>query len=726
MAQIPMPVRGERAAPTFDPAKPREITRYFEDLEQLFKRSAITTDTDKKEYVVRYAPFDTEQLWKTFTEYASGTHTYKHFKDAILKHYPNAGSDYVYSLRDMDALLGERQRVGINSTTDLADYHLKFMAITNWLIGKNRLGALEQQRAYIKGFWPPSLFSLITNRLLLKFPDQHANDPYTIADVYDAARFVLQNSEATNQGLQYPPLASSQSAVTSTSSPIATTSPISEAPIKTEQLGLLISQMAKTIERLDAMSRQSQGNGTTAPRNKNCHFCGGAHFVRECGKVEEYITAGKCKRNAEGKVVLPSGSYVPSDIPSGLLMERINEWHRRFPNQLAADTMLHTVEERPSHRATQSTVFQLTKEGRIASLEAEIQQLRASDTLAVRTRAQKQKGPSVELEESPSPTSQPRTLPNTTDESSRPEAPTAEHPFRNAKDAIYAPPTSRNVGNPVKPPFKKPEPAYKTLPPIHDSAIMVNVYKRAMEAPITITQKELLSLSPEVRSQVREATTTRRQPTTPSVTQSMIKEVDDFPEEYKDPSVNTFSVTSLYHRTPPQGATVIPDPIETYLVGLKQGETPDPDILTVAVTTAPIRSIYVLVDNSQRLECDLDPGCAIISMSEKTCHELALVYDPSIRIHMRLANGSLDSSLGLARNVPFQIGKITVYLQAHIVRNTAYNILLGRPFDILTESIVRNYSNQDQTITITDPNSGRQATVPTFAKGANNQDEEDF
>ena len=246
-----------------------------------------------------------------------------------------------------------------------------------------------------------------------------------------------------------------------------------------------------------------------------------------------------------------------------------------------------------------------------------------------------------------------------------------------------------------------------------------------MDTPITITQKELLSLSPEVRSQVREATTTRRQPTGPPIVQGMMEEADE--DVYNEgPSVAAFTVTSPYHRTPPEGATIIPDPIEAYLISLRPGEDPDPDMLTVAITTAAIRSIFALVDNSQKRECNLDPGCAIISMSEKTCHELALVYDPSIKIHMRSANGSLDSSLGLARNVPFQIGDITIYLQAHIVRNTAYSILLGRPFDILTESVVRNYSNQDQTITITDPNSGRQVTVPTFPKGAHKKEEEDF
>ena len=70
-----------------------------------------------------------------------------------------------------------------------------------------------------------------------------------------------------------------------------------------------------------------------------------------------------------------------------------------------------------------------------------------------------------------------------------------EHPFQSEKDAAYAPPFSRNIGAPAKlPATMKPEPAYRTMPPVHDPKIAADVYKRSMEAPITITQRELLSI----------------------------------------------------------------------------------------------------------------------------------------------------------------------------------------------------------------------------------------
>ena len=73
--------------------------------------------------------------------------------------------------------------------------------------------------------------------------------------------------------------------------------------------------------------------------------------------------------------------------------------------------------------------------------------------------------------------------------------------------------------------------------------------------------------------------------------------------------------------------------------------------------------------------------------------------------------------MGLAKNVPFALGPVTVYLQVHIIRDPAYQVLLGRPFDTLTESNVQNFVDGMQTITITDPNSGKRCTIPTYERG---------
>ena len=81
-----------------------------------------------------------------------------------------------------------------------------------------------------------------------------------------------------------------------------------------------------------------------------------------------------------------------------------------------------------------------------------------------------------------------------------------EHPFTNAQDTSYVVPQNHNYAGVFKPPVsKKPEPAYRTFPPVYNNKIVMDVYDCAMSTEVTVTQRELLLLSPEVHSQVRKA-----------------------------------------------------------------------------------------------------------------------------------------------------------------------------------------------------------------------------
>ena len=81
------------------------------------------------------------------------------------------------------------------------------------------------------------------------------------------------------------------------------------------------------------------------------------------------------------------------------------------------------------------------------------------------------------------------------------------HPFARGKDAMYAPPTTNNITVKQRPPPpKKPDVPLRTTTLIYDPQVASTVYVWTMDLQITITQCELLLLSPEVRNQVREAT----------------------------------------------------------------------------------------------------------------------------------------------------------------------------------------------------------------------------
>jgi hypothetical protein len=209
-----------------------------------------------------------------------------------------------------------------------------------------------------------------------------------------------------------------------------------------------------------------------------------------------------------------------------------------------------------------------------------------------------------------------------------------------------------------------------------------------MKAPlVTLTSEELLSLAPEIRTKWRDQLTPKRVP------------LDTITNAYDNPSI------------------ILSDPYESFLNSL--GPDEPPPIFKVAKESHAIRSVLMNINRDPRqVEGLVDPGSSIIAVSEDVCHDLGLTYDPSIQLEMQSANGGVDLTLGLARNVPCDLGNITLYMQVHVVRNPAYDFLLGRPFDVLTTSVVRNYSDASQTITICDPNTPRSATVPTVPRGS--------
>ena len=118
-----------------------------------------------------------------------------------------------------------------------------------------------------------------------------------------------------------------------------------------------------------------------------------------------------------------------------------------------------------------------------------------------------------------------------------------------------------------------------------------------------------------------------------------------------------------------------------------------------------------------RIESIYDSGSQIVSTSRKVAEELGLSWDPEVCIFMQSANGQVEKSLGVARNVAFNFDGITLYLQVHVINEPTYEMLLGRPFDCLTKSMVENDEDGSQRITITCPNTKRKVTIPTTPRG---------
>ena len=122
-AVIPMPGRGDRSAPKFDPKQPRELRRYFADLDFVFNRAGVTNGEDMKQHACRYVDVDTSELWETLPEYSDAAKPYSDFRTAVYALYPGSDEERKWSVADMDKLVGERSRLGIISLGDLGEYH---------------------------------------------------------------------------------------------------------------------------------------------------------------------------------------------------------------------------------------------------------------------------------------------------------------------------------------------------------------------------------------------------------------------------------------------------------------------------------------------------------------------------------------------------------------------------------------------------------------------------
>ncbi|KAG6881746.1 hypothetical protein C0992_000293 [Termitomyces sp. T32_za158] len=230
-----------------------------------------------------------------------------------------------------------------------------------------------------------------------------------------------------------------------------------------------------------------------------------------------------------------------------------------------------------------------------------------------------------------------------------------------------------------------------------------------MKSAVTLSVEELCSIAPDVRNQMKTAVTPKR------TMQATVQDADDI-----DDALPGFALTAL----PPDAEEAVAkatsvDPVETYFKSLAPED--ERAILTVAQDSQAIRSIMLTVDNKSEVEAIVDSRSQIISMSADVANELGIIYDPAIHLNMQSANGTVDRSLGLAKNVECTIGDLTFYLQIHILRSPAYDILLGRPFDVLARSVVKTLSDDETTLTIMDPNTGILRTVPTFPRGRHKQ-----
>jgi hypothetical protein len=455
-AQFYMPFRGEWCAPSFNKAKPRELVRFFKELERLFVRAAVTSEEEKKEQVLRYIDFEIEEFWETLPEYKNPLATYDEFKAAILSLYPDASGDYIYSLSDVDFLIRERQELGINNATDLADFHLRFHMITSWLVDKKHLSDLEQRRAYI-GAFPMRLLSRIDDRLQMKFPDLHPNIPYHIRDVYDAAQYILH--KPTSRARTY-------------FSPVPAPPATSDSPIKSENLQTIFGDLSRTLTDILCQNSQEMEHSSVKRNMRNPISSSAPELRHATDNLSLYAT----KSSLDDRI---------SQIEAELYALRASE-------SSFVPTAFNKAERAKSAHIDNSDD------------EYEVPKTFPEKEIAPNRKAQPQTQENGILYDPDVPTSilAPQlTIPNRVD-------PASDHLFREAQHIAYTHSPARNIRESCPRVRTKLETVYMPQPVVYKAPIAMDAYDQLQDTENAIAQRPALLVSSDVCAQTQDFTAT--------------------------------------------------------------------------------------------------------------------------------------------------------------------------------------------------------------------------
>ena len=646
------PVRGDRKAPQFDGSEPLELERFFEDVD--FIATLATwgpTATIRRGYKY-YAKADVADLWDTIET----VDDVAKFKEEVRALYPSLKEGQRFAKSEVYKFIEKWAEKEIKDRDVLAEYNRDCLKRLAYLKKSQTISDRDAKDWYLAG-----IHKNLRDEIVRRQEAQGIEHPYPHSDVYSVALKILTKES---------PVLWERGIATGAS-------PGGSASVKQEEADMtkVLDTLKSFQVQIDTLSRSAapRPSFTRAPmpaaRGFGCNFCGDPHhFIRVCPKVNEYIQAGKCARNAEGRLVLPNGWFVPNSIPGRNLMERIDNYHAANPP--ANVHSVNIIEEAPSVSDTTDAATALMHDEVDESDDELNQEIEQLEILLGEVKKKANAGRRTKFDGVviPTKTGPPRAAQRA------PPSKTIE-----PKPAPKTKPLPPNNDITKKNP---PQPQYKYVVPIEDTKAVSNVLTRTLDSNITISQRELLSIAPEVRKQLKELTTAKRYATADvNLVESELSasDSDGYEDEASDPALLALGTSS-----------------------------------TTAEATLPLRTVNALVEDTLEVECVLDQGAVVCLMREDLWEKLRVPLSPDKNMTLETADTAKSSTLGLIPNAKFTIANIDVILQVQVVRQAPFQVLLGRPFFAVTECETKDFVSGDQYVTLTDPTDrSRQCKVAT-------------
>ena len=619
-----MPTRNHHSAPKFD-SKPASLSPFLDEVEQLAESCGLT-GKQKIEWAVRYAPNDERELWQM--QDVVGSDDWKQFKSELFELYPGSTGERKYSIANLQTLIEKNALVNIEDADDFGAYRRNFLTVATYLKKKTRLTDREISIYFLQGL-VPSFREKVQGQLKAENPTHHSDDPYSLAEISTAALFILSSNHTS-----FPPKDSSP------------------APVKKETFDLsrgydnlninaIAEEVAKRIASLEKPQQPAGGQVPPRPRLNFCIFCSDPeHYLSSCPHAAEYVQKGLCQRNADGQIVLPNGNRISArEIPGKNLKERIDNWHKTKPLPQVSSNFVGASE------ISRSAWIEDIVDEQADMTKREHEELQVLENLVASTQ---------------------KKIDNTKKKfgvgKQDRDGLTTRSKAAAIQENVPVPPVERS---------SRPDPQFRYVTPIEDPAIIKKLVDQTLDTSIMITTRELLSVAPDVRRQVKDQLITKRVATTGSM---------EVAEEVDTPKVFMNHVSD--------------------------------DSLIVARHTEELRVIDVLI-HGVKVVATLDDGSQIISIRQDKWERIGLPIRSDKIMVMESANKSRDETMGLLQDLKINIGGYDFYLQVQVVRDAPYEMLLGRPFFTLTSASHKHFDCGDSRLTLFDPNSGDKIMLPT-------------
>ena len=342
-----MPMANSHDAPRFS-SDPSGFDIFFEDVAELAERAELN-DAAAIKWACRYAGSESDS-WRYLPCMAQGREprpTLADFKTEVLTCYPHISVSRRYTYDDLDRLIKRTQTSRDMSRDAFREYYRQFITFTAYLIKQRRYSEQERSQDYLRGL-PNDVRGCVLQRLAYTKPDIVPRDGYNFGDLHKAMLFVLEAG------------ASDLVSASSASVPSVKVEPTEQASVS--ELARAVAELTRVfstsvqVQNRPRSPRPPTPGGVSqnapwwsqnqpCPSQDGCTFCSARdHYVRDCPIVTEYIDKHWVIRNGEGKITLPSGYFVPSDIRGANMRERVDKYWSTGPARESDFVETHFLE----------------------------------------------------------------------------------------------------------------------------------------------------------------------------------------------------------------------------------------------------------------------------------------------------------------------------------------------------------------------------------------------